>query len=381
MIRTLTACSIEIDDPDAAVMEILEQLDLEHAQLKNSVGLLVCHVDFMVESNTVQKLCAKLPFDVLGISTMGSATNRGGGQFILNLVVLTSDDVFFSVGASRPLIGDTEEKLRELYNMARVGLPENPKFMLSFLPFHNKIKMDFLVDYLSEISDDTPLFGMIPSDFATSYRNPMVLFNGKVRDDAMVLLMMSGNITPKFDVTNFSSDTTIERPAIVTRVDGNILQTINNDPAIEYLRSIGLFDESQDIGDQPFALCFSGKNDVQPIARAIIGQTPEGYAILAGSVSPNSTISVGFADRDEIIKTAKDMAARNGESSFRLFSSCLSRNFALGLDNMDEIETIRSNVDVPFLFAYSGGEICPAENSDGKLINYYHNLALACCSF
>ncbi|GHV33000.1 hypothetical protein FACS1894187_00140 [Synergistales bacterium] len=381
MIKTLTACSIEIDDPDTAVSEILEQLDLERAQLKNSVGLLACHVDFMVENDTVRKLCAELPFDVIGIDTLGSATNRGGGQFILNLTVLTSDDVFFSVGASRPLTGDTEEKLRELYNMTQAGLPEEPKLILFFCPFSGSLKMDFVVDYLNQISGGVPLFGMVPSDFTTSYRNPMVLFDGVTSDNTMALLMLSGNITPKFDVINASIDKIIKRPAIVTEAEDNILKKINNDSAIDYLNSIGLADNRHIIGVQPFALFFSYKDDVRPVARAVIGQTQEGHVILAGNINVNGAISVGVMDHDYIIETAKDMVTRNREYSFKLIASCLYRNFALGLDNMDEIEAIRSNADVPFLFAYSGGEICPIENSDGKLVNRHHNLALTCCSF
>ena len=65
MIKALTAYTSEVDDVEAAVSEILEQLKPGFGLLKNSIGILACYADF-VSSGAVRKICAALPFDVVG---------------------------------------------------------------------------------------------------------------------------------------------------------------------------------------------------------------------------------------------------------------------------------------------------------------------------
>ena len=47
MIKMFSAFTEEIDDVDAAISEILSQLDLEHSLMQNSIGILHCYHEFI----------------------------------------------------------------------------------------------------------------------------------------------------------------------------------------------------------------------------------------------------------------------------------------------------------------------------------------------
>jgi hypothetical protein len=55
MLKMLNAISAQVDDPDAAVAEILEQLDLDRNLLDNSIGLAACSYEF-IDPGTLEKL-------------------------------------------------------------------------------------------------------------------------------------------------------------------------------------------------------------------------------------------------------------------------------------------------------------------------------------
>ena len=58
MVTALTAKTFDIDDREAAVKEILEQIDLQ--KLKgNSLGILTCSIEFL-ESGTARTVCGGL---------------------------------------------------------------------------------------------------------------------------------------------------------------------------------------------------------------------------------------------------------------------------------------------------------------------------------
>ncbi|MDR2738996.1 MAG: hypothetical protein LBB68_04085 [Treponema sp.] len=72
MIKVLNACTAEIDDVDLAVSEILEQLDVPGNLRNNSIGIIACYYEF-IETGVVAEICKRLPFDVVGCTTLGNA--------------------------------------------------------------------------------------------------------------------------------------------------------------------------------------------------------------------------------------------------------------------------------------------------------------------
>ena len=58
----------------------------------------------------------------------------------------------------------------------------------------------------------------------------------------------------------------------------------------------------------------------------------------------------------------------------------MARYLALGGNNLAEAEkTVEVAGDTSYLFACSGGEICPLPDADGRLKNFYHNYTAVFC--
>ncbi|MDR1649714.1 MAG: hypothetical protein LBR71_05590, partial [Synergistaceae bacterium] len=242
MIEVMTAYTCEIDDAESAVSDILARMDKEKLR-KNSLGILTCHEDFLA-SGVVSALCEKLPFDVAGVSTLASAVPGGGGPEALSLLVLTSDDVFFSAALSRPLVpGDWKAPIEEVYRSALEGLgirSENCPLGLTFAPFTPWIGGDEFLRVLDETAGGVPFFGSLPAGHSPVDHVTFVVFNGRKYDDRLALVLLSGDVHPRFACSSIAEEKVSMRKGIVTNSDGNLLKEVNGMPVLSYLEKIGL---------------------------------------------------------------------------------------------------------------------------------------------
>jgi hypothetical protein len=84
---------------------------------------------------------------------------------------------------------------------------------------------------------------------------------------------------------------------------------------------------------------------------------------------------------DDVLKTTEDtLKPLLKEDRVILGYSCMARYLVLGTHNTAEAEKISEVAGgTPYLFACSGGEICPLPDADGKLRNFYHNYTIVLC--
>ncbi len=133
--KVFNAYTLEVDDPAVAVGEILEQLDLDNQLLSHSVGFITCGHDY-VDTGMVKAICAALPFEVVGCTTLTNANCREAGTMLLCLTVLTADDCRFVTAASPPLGDDPAEAAKTIGRTCREAvsrLGESPALTLAFL--------------------------------------------------------------------------------------------------------------------------------------------------------------------------------------------------------------------------------------------------------
>jgi hypothetical protein len=116
-------------------------------------------------------------------------------------------------------------------------------------------------------------------------------------------------------------------------------------------------------------------------------QTPEGHVSLGGAAPINSTLGIGSLNADDVMDGTEYVVRESLKNSSGcgclLLYSCIVRNFVLGYDNGAEIEKVQScgGNEIPYLFAYSGGEICPVYTQGGQLVNRFHNMRAVSCIF
>lgn len=388
MIRSFTAVTHEIDDVELAVEEILSQLNLEGQLLPNSVGIVSCFAEY-VESGVIAALAERLPFEIVGLSTITNAALDNIGDTMLALMVITSDDVSFALALTEPTFEEAEAPFRACYESALSKLPGKPKLMLSFTPLLTKIGSDYYVDIMSKISGNVPNFGALAVDHNEDYHDSCVIMNGKGWNDRFAMLLISGNIDPAFYIGTISDEKVFQEKGVVTASSGNQLQTVNNAPVIDYLLSLGLTknEDGTITGINSFPIIVDYNDGTLPVIRAMFALTPEGHAVCGGNIPVGSTISIGSFNPQEIIETAAatvETALNSKKHSVLLIYSCIGRFFTQGYEADAEFQAMQQRLQaspVSYLAAYSGGELCPVYHEDGQTVNRNHNNTFVICGF
>lgn len=383
MIRMLTAFTEEIDDAEAAVREILEQLELNERLMANSVGLLHCSNEFD-ESDVVGRLCERLPFDVVGCSSLSVQVPRRVGQLALFITVLTSDDVRFVSGVSAPVVDDMSEPVAEVYARVIGSLPSRPAMIMPFIPFMTTIGGDEFIAKIDELSGgQIPAFGTVAITNEQDFSRVYTIHNGEQYPRSLVLLGLIGEVEPLFFSASVSESNILKQKAVITEVRKNILLTINDMPALRYLESIGLSEGGSVSGfvAMPFVIRL---DDGSILTRACIKATPEEGLVLCGSVPAGATFAIATMDFEDVLASTREKlreALKSSAGRGMLIYSCVARSWALGTKVMAEHEEVDACLGdaVPYCFAYSGGEIFPSFLKDGKISNHLQNDTMIVC--
>ena len=384
MMRSLVAWTAEVDDVNAAIEQIKSQLGPESGLLKNTIGIIACHYEF-VHSGTLKSVCEALPFDVVGTISPGQSVADEHGPILLTLMVMTSDDVEFVKTMTPSLLTEPGRMIAESYKAA-AKRTEKPALILTFAPFMLQNSGDEYVNVLSLASGGVPCFGTIAVDDTLDFANCFMLSNGKHYRDRMAMILIYGDIKPKFYIANISQSRVLPKSAVVTKSAGHMLMEVNERPVVEYFEDLGLTKASETqyaMSSFPFLLDY---NDGTPkVSKIFVKLTPEGYALCAGAMPEGSTLYIATTDKDDVLLTTNEAMDRMlkdiQHASGLLMYSCVSRGMTLGAEQFKEIGLIKEKIGtrVPFMMAFSGGEICPTQVSGEKAINRFHNNAFIAC--
>jgi hypothetical protein len=368
----LTAHTFEIEDTDTAVREIQEQLRSQGSLLKNNVGLLFCYLDF-IQSGVVEAVCKALPFDTLGCTTLGASTREAMGDIILTLKVLTSDDVEFRTGLSDPLTEDEEGRIVKLYRELAAPLQGPPSLIFIITPSLYNLAGDTVVDVLDRESRGAPVFGTGALDADTKIRTPKTLYKGTAYTSRMPILLFSGNLAPRFFVDSVWRYNIHSQKALVTEAEGNRMISVNTIPAAEYMKKIGLITEARSDLLFVFPLAIDSGSGAPPKLFIIYTINDDGSLTCSANTPAGSVIYIGFPGSGEVINSAKSItgAAKKAGGDAALIFSCFSRSVIL-TNPQEEMEAIQDDLKdsaLPYVFIYSGGEICPVRDEKGAAVN------------
>jgi hypothetical protein len=387
MIQTILVHTTEIDDVELAVKEVQSQLQAGSGLKKNTVGIIACHYEFAL-SGAVKAICDSLPFDVLGAITSAQAVPEESGALLLTLMIMTSDDVEFVTATTPELRGDVNEIISKTYTETASSRQENPSLMFVYAPFMLENSGDEYVNVLTKVSGGAPCFGTLAVDDTADFANCFMLFNGEYYNDRMALLMVYGNVEPKFFIATISDDKILDKSALITKSAGHVLMEVNDRPVVEYFEDLGLTKASETayaMTSLPFMLDYG--DGTPRVSKVFISLSPEKYAICAGAMPEGSTLYIGVFDKKDVLFTSEKaveeaLAAIEGASCLLIYS-CISRSMSLGADQLMELDLIKEKVSnrLPFMMAYSGGEICPTLLSEAKATNRFHNNAFIACVF
>lgn len=383
MVRTLYASTLEFDDSQAAVEDILGQLDLKGLDA-NSVGIMTCPAESL-KDEAIKALADALPFDLIGCTTLMSDLCGEWGEDQISLMVLTGDDIEFSCALSDQFDDNCEATIADLYESALSGLSTSPVMGLTFAPFMYLIGADRQVRALDKASGGLPIFGTVALNYSDKVEIAYTFVGGDYHEDRMALLLIGGSFDPKFFFASIPETRFLKQKAIITASDGNVLKEVNGINAMAHLETLGIADGNKIESIPLVPLSIDIGDGATPVARAILASTDEGHIICGGDMPIDAALGVGFIDRSDVQETAQQVAQEaldSGANNGVIIISCFSRLGALGLDTSLEFERVQSVLKgkVPYLMLYSAGELYP-EIIDGKTYNKAHNDTMLACAF
>jgi hypothetical protein len=399
MIKILSAYTYELDNPEKAVQEILDQINLQSGLLKNTVALLFCHVKF-IEMGVMEKVCKSLPFDVLGCTSMyfamsastdtpssAGTSTPAAGEFVLTVTVLTSDVTEFATGVCETLTAENaEDCINALYKKTAASLGGEPSLIFAFPPTMFEVTVDFMTTALDHASGGLPVFGSVALDIGAHIRSPKTIYQGAAYGDRMTLLLFKGPVKPRFFSLLFPGKASLGQNAVITSARGPEIISINNTPAASFLHEIGFLRENNTAFSQAIPLVIEGRNGDKEVV-VVQNITSAGTFICGKHIPKGSILNIGAITAENILESAKTLIRtikESGGGSWLFIISCFSRTVVLGEGATAEVEMIQRELgDFPgaYLYFNSGGELCPKYMKSGETVNQALQYAIIACQF
>ena len=386
MLKCASVFTYEIDDPEIALNEIKSQLQKKITLLKNSVGIIMCHTEF-IKSGVVKYINENLPFNLAGVTTSSQAVNGEAGELILTIFVMTSDDAWFKTGVTESLDEDLIDPIKTAFEKASLGLSRIPKLALLFPPLFLKYSGDAYIDAWKQISADVPVFGTIATDDTLTFEGSETIYNGKNYKTSMPFVLCYGNINPRFLIGTLPEDKVMPYKGEITKSKGPFVQEINNISAYEYFESIGFASNGALASSYifvPFVINQKKREDYDgiPVIRGHASFTDDGTAIFRGDVDEGSTFTLLTSDSEDVLSTTRnkinEVNKLSGVNGVLMFPCIVRQMLTQRLNPLSELKIVRDtiNPDIPFMIGYSGGEICPTSVKNNIPTNRFHNYSL-----
>jgi hypothetical protein len=377
MIKSFTATTREIDDAAYAVEEIMAALEPEKNMLKNSLGIISCYSEF-TETGVLKAICDALPFDCVGTTTCITSAGGETDRQILSILVLTSDDCSFktvSIELSEKYEEDVAGALSPLFGAA----DEKPKLLLSYVPMQNVVSGDMAIEAIDKVTGGIPMFGTISIDHTPDFSTSRTIHNGEGFNNAIVLALIYGSVKYSFAQASLNGEKIRKQKAIITEANRNVLISVNDKSALEYLEEVGL--QKTDFDKVFLPLVIDHKDGTTPVARGILAFSPEGHAICGGDMKTGTTLAIGRVDFEDVISTTEEILKSFVEKDCTVLSySCVVRYLASGTKYMDEANKMAEMCKgTNYMFTSAGGELCSLPDENGKLKNYFHNYTNVFC--
>ncbi len=383
MLRCTSLHTFELDDAEAALQQLQQQLD-DFGLLEHSVGILMCHAEF-THTDVLDYVCSHLPFETVGVTTASQAVHGATGELLLTIFVITADDATFRVGLTDCLQDDVEGPTAAAFAKTADDAGGPPALILAFPPLLLQYAGDIYPNVWSKLAPTSPVFGTLALDDTVAFSESETLHNGSHYTSRMPFVLCYGNIHPRFAVATIDQSNMMPYSAEITDADGPIIHGINNTSAFDYFKSIGLAKSSDDASNflfMPLFIDFTKRDDYDgvPVMRVLTQFTDNGSAVLRGNADVKSVVKLSTFTQEAVLESTRAFVHQvtrqpiNGLLSF----SCIIRRMAMQSDPLLEANAFAAEMpaQTPYMFGYAGGEICPTSQQSGMPSNRFHNYTL-----
>jgi hypothetical protein len=218
-----------------------------------------------------------------------------------------------------------------------------------------------------EMGYQVPLFGGLAGD-DLRMQGTFVFSSSQVISDGMMVLIFDRRVIELYGMA-VSGWKAIGTSKLITRATGNVVYTIDDQPALEvYNRYLGVTGIS---GDHTLAAEYPlqvEREDGSCVLRAAMVVNEDKSMVYAGTVPEGAIVRFTMPPGFEVIDCAiEEFSAFNQqfpEADAIVLYSCKARHLALGPMVEDEISAIRKLWGVPLVGFFTYGEIGPC--SEGR---------------
>jgi len=384
MLQSASAITFEIDDCEKALAELQQQLS-SMPLMQNTIGIMHFDPEF-VYAGTVDYIAQHIGFPLAGCTSSTQAVNTGLGDLCLTLLVLTADDVAFIPAHTTGFLNDPVGTSEQAFAVAAAQTTLPIRMALLFPPMQERIAGDFFADIFERLAPGLPTFGAISIDETiSSYTHCRTICGGGALENEFAFVLVCGNVNPRFISTTVPNKALLPTIGSITRASGNKLEEIDGKPAVAFFEQLSLAKDGKlgsGVDLVPVLLnpeAAPGK-PVSPYIRGILNFDENGAALFRGHVDKGASITIGSLSKSVLLDNTTELAdALNGEEVIHalILFSCIVRRCVCGETPQAEAELVRARLkpDVPFIFAYAGGELCPMRLGN----NSFQNFSLIAC--
>jgi len=207
---------------------------------------------------------------------------------------------------------------------------------------------------------DITMFGGLAGDDA-HFRETFVFSENRIENNGAMAMVLD---TEQYDINGIATSgwVSIGADKIVTHAEGNVVYTIDHQPALNvYKEYLNVLDSDlPEIGvEYPLLIKKPGAQDV---LRAVINVDREKQALIfAGTVPEGAVVTFSSSPGFEIIEYTRNKVQefylQNKETDILILFSCMARHNALGPTISEEIDEAWNNWLKPLIGFFTYGEI------------------------
>jgi hypothetical protein len=366
-----------------------EKIDL--ALVFSSTGLSAAGL-----SKTLNSLLSGIP--IIGSTGAAIISNQGVFENGLVLMLLSfPKGIYFSTAYTKDIKTknaiSSGEELGEKLLYGFKNLPRN--LSLIFLDRLIEDSSNFIYGLQERLGQSFPFLGVSASDTAQSLKTSLY-FNQGIINDGCAGILWGGRLAFGLGIKHGWKP--LGKPHTVTASSGNIVETIDGEPAVklyeEYL-ACDIPKLKKDLKHfsifYPIGVFIEGEQEY--LLRNIINIEEDGSLVCQGNIPQTSTIRLMISTKETCLNAtyqAIDEAKKNLSSQVIKFSkektsslaivfSSISRYTLLRREAKRELEIIKENLlpDTPIIGLYTYGALAPLKASSYRGRAYFHNQTIS----
>ncbi len=347
-------------------------------EINANLGIIFCSPKFDITQ--IAKIFTDFNIDIIGCTTAGEITNSELSEETISVILFDINKDYYQIlfDENKKNIKDAAINIRHKADLAY----ENPAiFALTAGIFNDgeEIVEGLKMGRQKEI----PIFGGLSGD-NLMLEKTTIFTNNEISNNGINAIVFNAN---HIEINGLATSgwKTLGAEHTITKAEGNVVYTINNEPALDYfIRFFGSYDNgllnekqiSTISAQYPFQVKKEGGHSV---LRSPINSDPKKRSlILLGKIEEGATfkfsISPGIEVIDETVNIFQEFKNTTAqEANALILVSCKGRHAALGPFIEDEISQIYDFWQKPMIGFLSYGEIGNLNNG----ICEFHNET--CC--